>query len=319
MPYTNTNILSGKKKRAVIKTSLFCILAIYCLISATATYALTIFKLIPDTTVYGQIKTAPVGANDTLLDIARRFDLGYNQIILANPKVDPWLPKPGSNVVIPQCFILPNNCLSQGIVVNLAEMRLYYFYRQNKEHWFATGPIGIAKEGFLTQLGLYTIRTKVKHPTWVVPPSVRKEEPNLPKSIPPGPDNPLGDYILRFSRLFYGIHGTNKPWGVGRRVSHGCIRMYPEDIKALFPLVPQGTLVQVIYQPIKVGWAKDKCWIQVFPDFDKKIDNPLLYALNLISQQEDLHGPLKLQINALKTALRRHNSIPVVVAIPAKQ
>ena len=279
-------------------------------------FCLLFFKLVPSQSVYGQIKTVKVGANDTLLDIARRYDLGYNQITLANPKVDPWLPKPGTKVIIPTKFILPNNHLASGIVVNLAEMRLYYFFKRDGCFMFATGPVGIAKEGFLTKLGLYTVRCKNKNPTWYVPPSVRKDEPDLPQEVPPGPDNPLGNYILRLSRLFYGIHGTNKPWGVGRRVSHGCIRMYPEDIKALFPLVPVGTLVQIIYQPIKVGWAKNKCWIQVFPDFNHELKQPFFYALKLISDQQDIHGQLDIDLTALKKAIKAHNGIPVVVAKP---
>jgi len=298
-------------RRLSILLSLLILLLIPC-----NAFSLLFFKLIPNTSVYGQIKTVTVGDNDTLLDIARRYDLGYNQITLANPKVDPWLPKPGSKVLIPTKFILPNNHLASGIVVNLAEMRLYYFFKRHGQLMFATGPVGIAKEGFLTQLGLYTVRCKNKNPTWYVPPSVRKDEPDLPAEVPPGPDNPLGNYILRLSRLFYGIHGTNKPWGVGRRVSHGCIRMYPEDIKALFPLVPVGTLVQIIYQPIKVGWAKGRCWIQVFPDFNHTIKQPFFYALKLISDQQDIHGQLDINLTALKKAIKDQNGIPIVVAKP---
>jgi len=292
------------------------VLILWFILLPSQAFCLLFFKLVQGQSVYGKIKTVTVGANDTLLDIARRYDLGYNQIILANPKVDPWLPKPGTKIIIPTKFILPKDHLASGIVVNLSEMRLYYFFKRHGYFMFATGPVGIAKEGFLTKLGLYTVRCKNKNPTWYVPPSVREEDPNLPKEVPPGPDNPLGNYILRLSRLFYGIHGTNKPWGVGRRVSHGCIRMYPEDIKALFPLVPVGTIVQIVYQPIKVGWAQNRCWIQVFPDFNHKIKQPFFYALKLISDQQDIHGQLDIDLTALKKAIKSQNGIPVIVAKP---
>ncbi len=155
---------------------------------------------------------------------------------------------------------------------------------------------------------------KAKDPIWVVPPSVLKEDPELPPQVPPGPDNPLGKYILRFSRLSYGIHGTNRPWGVGRRVSHGCIRLYSEDIASLFPLVPVGTLVRIIYEPIKVGWAEDKCWLQVYQDYENKIDDPLAAAFSGISACEQAIGPLKMDFKEIKKAIREQTGIPVPVA-----
>ena len=229
--------------------------------------ALNVFDLEDGRTVYGATRTVKAEHTQTLLDIARDHDLGYNQIVAANPGMDPWVPSENADVLLPTVFVLPRERLPSGIVVNLAEMRLYYFKSFEKgPSRFWTCPVGVGREGYSTELSIYTVFSKAKNPIWVIPPSVLKEDPELPPQIPPGPDNPLGKYILRFSRLSYGIHGTNRPWGVGRRVSHGCIRLYSEDIASLFPMVPIGTLVRIIYEPIKVGWAEDRCWLQVYQD-----------------------------------------------------
>ncbi|MBW1965049.1 MAG: L,D-transpeptidase family protein, partial [Deltaproteobacteria bacterium] len=150
----------------------------------------------------------------TLLDIAKDNDLGYNQIVAANPGMDPWVPSEGANVIVPTVFVLPRGRLPFGIVVNLAEMRLYYFkFAKERPSRLWTCPVGVGREGYSTKLSIYTVFSKAKDPIWVVPPSVLKEDPELPPQVSPGPDNPLGKYILRFSRLSYGIHGTNRPWG----------------------------------------------------------------------------------------------------------
>jgi L,D-transpeptidase ErfK/SrfK len=242
----------------------------------SSVHAIRAFDLKKGQTVYGTLKSVKIRNGCTLLDIARDHDLGYNQIVAANPDMDPWVPPEGATALVPTMFVLPRKRLPSGIVVNLAEMRLYYF----KKGRFWTCPVGVGREGYSTKLSIYTVLSKVKDPVWVVPPSVRKEEPDLPPYVPPGPENPLGKYILRFSRLSYGIHGTNRPWGVGRRVSHGCIRLYSEDIASLFPLVPVGTLIRITYEPIKVGWAKGRCWLQVYRDYENRIKDPLAEALS---------------------------------------
>jgi L,D-transpeptidase ErfK/SrfK len=283
-------------------------------------YALNVFDLEEGRTVYGTLRTVKTGDKQTLLDIAKDHDLGYNQIVAANPGMDPWVPSEGANVTVPAVFVLPRGRLPSGIIVNLAEMRLYYF-KSAKEGRprFWTCPVGVGREGYSTELSIYTVLSKVKDPIWVVPPSVLKEDPELPPQVPPGPDNPLGKYILRFSRLSYGIHGTNRPWGVGRRVSHGCIRLYSEDIASLFPLVPVGTLVRIIYEPIKVGWAEGKCWLQVYQDYENKIDEPLATAFSGISACERAIGPLKLDLKEIKRAIREQTGIPVPAAREYKE
>ncbi|KFI23515.1 peptigoglycan-binding protein LysM [Nitrosococcus oceani] len=209
-------------------------------------------------TVVGRNLVVPAKASETLLDIARRYDVGYSEIKAANPNVDLWLPKEGSLVVVPTRYILPQ-APRKGVVINLAEMRLYYFPESPTAQPSAvvTHPIGIGREGWSTPLGRTSVISKKKNPTWVPPESIRAEHAAdgnpLPKIVPPGPDNPLGKFAMRLGMPGYLIHGTNRPWGVGMRVSHGCIRLYPEDILSLFNQVKVGTPVNIVYQPFKAG------------------------------------------------------------------
>ena len=206
----------------------------------------------------GRMGTVRASAEDTLLDIARRHDLGYNEIVAANPGVDPWLPANEAAIIVPTRFILPD-APRNGIVINLAEMRLYFYRPATPKRAAAvmTFPIGIGQEGWATPLARTQIIGKRRHPAWTVPDSIRADslaqgEP-LPRVVPAGPENPLGDYAIRLALPGYLIHGTNKPYGVGRRVSHGCIRMYPEDIAVLYATVSAGTVVRIVDQPFKVG------------------------------------------------------------------
>jgi L,D-transpeptidase ErfK/SrfK len=277
-------------------------------------WAFRCFIMSPDSTLYGTTRWVKVNENDTLLDIARDFDLGYNQIVAANPNSDPWVPSKGSLALVPLAFVLPQDRIRSGIVVNLAEMRLYYFFSEGGHDYFLTAPIGIGTEGFLTKLGTYNVKSKTPNPTWVVPASIKEAEPDLPDKVLPGPDNPLGDFIFRLSQFEYGIHGTNKPWGIGRRVSHGCIRMYPEDVSALYPIIPVGTKVQVIYEPVKIGWGEGKCWIQVFDDFDNQMDNPLPKALSGLARCDAAIGHVNVDFKALDRALKDKTGVPTEVA-----
>ena len=208
--------------------------------------------------IVGNVQVTAARNEDTLLDIARRYDLGYEEIVAANPGVDPWLPGKGTNVVLPTQFILPQQ-ERQGLVLNLASMRLFYFPKPEpgQAAEVITHPIGIGREGWRTPQGTTRITQKIEKPAWTVPESVHREHARqgdpLPDIVPPGPDNPLGEFAMRLSRPQYLIHGTNKPWGVGIRVSHGCVRLYPEDISRLFPQVPVGTQVRIINEPYVVG------------------------------------------------------------------
>ena len=221
------------------------------------------FELAPDQTAVGSLSTYATKPNDTLLDVARNFDLGYTELITANRGTDPWLPGADRQVVIPNFFLLPD-VAHEGIVINLVRQRLFYFPPDGQT--VETYPIGVGVQGWETPLGTTTIVSKKEHPTWYPPASIRATEPGLPDAFPPGPDNPMGDYALYLGWPTYAIHGTDKPFGVGRNVSHGCIRMYPEDIDRLFHEVSIGTKVTVISQEAQVAWIGDDLYLAVFPD-----------------------------------------------------
>jgi L,D-transpeptidase ErfK/SrfK len=219
------------------------------------------------TDVVGEVQFTTSRYEDTLLDIARRYDLGYDEIVAANPGVDPWLPGEGTRIVLPTQFVLPGGG-REGVVLNLASKRLFYYPRPEPgaPAEVITHPVGIGRKGWLTPQGTMQITQKLVNPAWTVPESVRQEHAELgdplPKIVPPGPDNPLGDFAMRLSLPSYLIHGTNQPYGVGLRVSHGCVRLYPEDIASLFPRVPVGTQVRIINEPYLAGWRDGRLYLE---------------------------------------------------------
>ena len=220
--------------------------------------------------VVGHLQGAVASAEDTLLDIGRRYNVGYEELKLANPGVDPWIPGDGTLIVIPSRYILPD-APRTGIVLNLAEMRLYYYPdpEDAPRRRVITHPVSIGQVGWSTPLGNTKIISKVENPAWYPPASIRAEaeangEP-LPEMVPPGPDNPLGTHALAFEKPGYLIHGTNKPYGLGMRVSHGCVRMYPEDIITLYDSVSVGTPVHVVNQPVKTGWRDGVLYVEAHP------------------------------------------------------
>jgi L,D-transpeptidase ErfK/SrfK len=201
--------------------------------------------------------------------------------MLANPGIDPWVPPPGKKIFVPGQILIPQEFINfKGIVINLPEMRLYYF----KGNRVFTAPVGIGAEGKLPPSGTYTIVKKKKDPFWYPPPSIREEEPDLPKVVPPGPDNPMGKYALYLSRGLFAIHGTNKIFSIGRRSTHGCIRLYPEDIKTLFYTVPLHTPVWITYQPYKLAIEKGKIYLQCYPDIEHRIKDPLVYIIKRLEE-----------------------------------
>jgi L,D-transpeptidase ErfK/SrfK len=229
------------------------------------------FPFDPQTTgVVGEVQVTQSRHEDTLADIARRFNLGYDEIRRANPGVDPWLPGEGTRIVLPTQFVLPK-APSDGIVVNLAALRMFYFPKAAKgePRQVLTFPIGIGKVGWATPEGTTKIASKRKDPWWTPPASVRKEHAAngdpLPARVPPGPDNPLGAYAMNLAWPSLLIHSTNKPPGVGMRASHGCIRMYPEDIGSIFDGIPVGTRVTVVNQPLLYRWQGDSLYVQSYP------------------------------------------------------
>jgi len=215
--------------------------------------------------IIGRQQVIAATHEDTLIELARSHDLGYVELAAANPDIDPWLPGEGTEVVLPTAHLLPPG-EQEGIVINLAEQRLYYFDDPGGPVSF---PIGVGREGADTPLGTTKVVRKREDPTWHPPASARREDPSLPRSVPPGPENPLGDRALYLGWPAYLVHGTNEPYGIGRRVSRGCIRLYPEDIRALYPMVAKGTAVRVIDEPVKIQEVQGALYLEAHPSLEQ--------------------------------------------------
>ncbi len=205
-----------------------------------------------------------VGPKETLLDIVRSYDLGYNEIIDLYPHYDPWLPPAGQSLALPTEHLVPDGPRGD-IVINIAELRMYRYVKSNgRQDTIITYPVGIGAEDSPTPTGNFTIDSKERNPTWFIPPSLRSKY--KVSSVPPGPDNPLGKYWLGLKGTKLGIHGSDTPWSIGRMVTHGCIRMYPEDIEPFFSVIKPGTKVHLIYQPVKMAYVSNRLFIEVHRD-----------------------------------------------------
>lgn len=270
-------------------------------------------------TVVGALATYVVEEGDTLLDVGRHFDLGYNEMISANPDVDPWLPPVGEVLVIPTEYVLPESSY-QGLVVNIPEMRLYYFHggspRGLSGMAVITYPVGLGRDDWRTPQGSFKVRGKTENPTWVIPESIRAEHirdrGDARTFIAGGdPDNPLGTYRLELTLPLYALHGSNMPWGVGMQVSHGCIRLYNEDITALFRQVRVGTPGEFLYQPVKLGVRDGELYIEVHPD---------IYNLksSLADEAERLLGRRgwtgRVDRERLRKAIEEQSGLPVMIS-----
>jgi len=220
--------------------------------------------------VIGAMSTITARQEDTLVDIARRHGLGYEDIVRANPDVNVWVPGEGTEVILPTQYVLPSGS-RRGVILNLAEYRLYYFpeTKAGETAYVMTYPISIGRMDWETPLGRTQIISKVRNPSWYVPQSVLDEHAAdgdpLPRIVPPGPDNPLGKFAMRLGLPGYLIHGTNRPAGVGMRVTHGCVRMFPEDIEYLFTKVDVKTAVRIVNEPVKMGWNGDQLVMEAHP------------------------------------------------------
>lgn len=257
---------------------------------------------------------------DTLPDIARRFDLGYVEIRTANPNIDPWLPGAGKWLHLPTQHIVPL-VPRRGIVINLPELRLYYFLSENQ---ILTFPLGIGKESYETPLGSTVVKRKRIHPTWTPTASEHAENPNLPAVVPPGPDNPMGELALYLGWPGYAIHGTNKPYSIGRRDSHGCIRLYPQDIDALFSAVPVGTPVTVVNQPVKAGWSNGELYMEVHPyesdadaiETEGRAATPLTIDADEIVSTAAGDAATRVDWDRVERAKRERTGMPVRITLP---
>ena len=227
----------------------------------------------PGSNVVGEVQVITAKYEDTFVRLARRYNLGFEELKQANPGVDPWLPGEGTEIVLPTQFVLPG-ATRRGVVINLPEMRLYY-YPANSPGRVITHPVSVGRMEWQTPLGRSEIIAKTEKPAWYPPESIRREHaedgrPPLPRVVPPGPENPLGDHAMRLSIPGYLIHGTNKPSGLGMRVTHGCIRMFPEDIEGLFGTVPIGTPVHIVDQPYKLAWSDRGVYLEAHPPLEEE-------------------------------------------------
>ena len=266
--------------------------------------------------VVGRMQRHRIVAKETLLDVARDAGLGFNEVQDANRGVDEWIPPAGLDVAVPTQWIVPRSGY-RGLVINIPEMRLYLFPPQTKPGTVVTvrtWAIGIGTDATPSPVGEFHIASKDKHPTWYVPDSIYRTM-DAPKrhTVPPGPDNPLGDYRIRLSKGLYSIHGTDIPWSVGRLTTHGCIRLYPEDISELFRLVHAGTVGELIYEPIKFGESNGRVYVEVHDDLYRRIPNLQREALRLARE-----AGLTKRIDAdlVRRAAAEKRGIPVDVTRP---
>ena len=270
----------------------------------------------------GSTRAETVRDEQTLLDIAREQGIGQEEILNANPGVDRWLPTPGTEVIIPGRRLLPD-APRKGIVINLPEYRLYYYpepAKKNGRREVITVPISVGRMDWKTPLGLTQITGKQKNPSWTPPASIRAEHEAdgdiLPRVVPPGPDNPLGAYALRLGIPGYLIHGTDKEFGVGMRVTHGCMRLLPEHIDALFQIAPVGTPVRLMNQPIKLGWGPQGLYLEVHPPLeedDRPIEFLIAETFDQIRMKLAARPDLALDEAAAKVALIEKSGLAVPI------
>ena len=267
----------------------------------------------------GEINQTTSVHADTLSDLARSFEQGYSEMKLANPSVDPWLPGEGTEIIIPSLYILPH-AKKDGIIVNVSEMRMYYFPQGKNSAFVKTFPISIGRIAWSTPEGEMKIIAKALNPTWYPPESIREEHADagdiLPRIVPAGPENPLGSHAIKLSADGYLIHGTNRPYGIGMRVTHGCIRMYPKDVEEVFNTAPIGTRVEIVNQPYKVGVIDKKVYLEVHPilEEDKRNFSDVYRIVTaLVLDRTKGMGSLQINLTALWSVVERKDGVPSLI------
>lgn len=282
-----------------------------------------VYLLHPDAgDLVGRVETIRIDNEETLADVARLHNVGHEEIRMANPTVEFWLPAAGTEVILPKHHILPR-ARREGIILNVPEMRLYYFPRActaDTDCMVVTHPVSIGRMDWQTPLGTTRVTSKVTNPTWRPPQSIRREAAEqghfLPAVVPAGPDNPMGAYALHLDLPGYRIHGTNRPYGVGMRATHGCVRMYPEDIEVLYNEVPIGTAVQIVSQPVKFGWVGDTLFMEAHPPLEEDTEGNAHLKDIALDQLEAiaLERPFTLDGREFQRALNELRGIPVVIS-----
>jgi len=272
--------------------------------------------------VVGEPQVVFARDQDTLSDLAREYGLGYDEIVAANPEVDPWLPGENTPILLPTQYVLPN-VPKEGVVLNIATKRLFYFpeVADGEQQEVLTYPIGIGRVGWETPLGSTSVVSKAKDPQWWVPASVRREHAEmgdpLPAVVPPGPDNPLGTRVLKLDMPGYLIHGTNQPYGVGMRVSHGCVRLYPENIELLYAFVSVGEPVMIINEPYQIGQQDGVLYFEAHAPLDDDVVSPAERLQALLDEQVDMSGrPLNDHLqNHIRSLAELPSGLPVSIVM----
>lgn len=272
--------------------------------------------------VIGEIVLTTTIRTDTIADIARTYSQGYREMRMANPNVDPWLTGEDTEVVIPSQYVLPA-APREGIVINVPEMRLYHYQRARKGERpaVATYPISIGRQDWSTPHGATRVVSKVKNPSWTPPASIRREHAAegdmLPAVVPPGPENPLGAYALRLGIQGYLIHGTDKPYGIGMRVTHGCMRLYPQDIERIYQSVPVGTTVRLVNEPFKIGIAANQVYLEVHPPLEEdaaKFKDRFSLVASILAKRAQTFD-MRIDWKAMRAAVYRADGVPHRIGI----
>ncbi len=275
----------------------------------------------PGEDIVGEIQVIKAKYEDTFADIGKANDLGYLEMVAANPGVDPWLPGEGTDIALPTRFILPPGP-REGIVINLAEYRMYFFPKgQNVVH---TYPLGIGREGWNSPIATTTIVGKTPNPAWYPPKSIREEHAAegdpLPMVVPAGPDNPLGPFKFNLGTTGYLIHGSNKKFGIGMRVSHGCFRMLNNNVLELAKMAPVGTTVRIINEPYKFGVSQNKVYLEAHAPLDdsgvQSIVDKHTTVINSLLKHDNLATGFQLDWEVVRDVVAGEDGIPVEIAIP---
>lgn len=277
----------------------------------------------PGEDIVGQVQVIKAKYEDTFADLGTTYDLGYSEMVSANPGVDAWLPGAGTQIVLPTRFILPAGP-REGIVINLAEYRLYYFPKGRDVVY--TYPLGIGREGWGSPISRTSIVGKVPNPTWTPPASVKAEHAAsgdpLPNVVPAGPDNPLGPFKFVLGLPGYLIHGSNKNFGIGTRTSHGCFRMYNNNVMELAGMVPVGTPVRIINDAYKFGMSGGKVYLEAHTPLDDKGDPSVVdkhtVVINALLQRQELAKNLQINWDVVRDVIAAEEGVPVEIAVPGE-
>jgi L,D-transpeptidase ErfK/SrfK len=309
--------MTGRRSRSARSAALLLALAAAACGTPAPRYILEAPPPSPD--LVGRLEFHVARSDDTLIDLAPALEVGYVELLAANPGVDPWLPKGGTRLTLPRARLLPSGP-REGIVVNLGDLHLYHFEKGRPPRVY---PIGIAKDGYATPIGVTAVKSKRENPTWIPGPSARAD--GHPARVEPGPDNPLGEYALYLGWPTYLIHGTNEPRGVGRHSSRGCIRLYPEHIAELYARVAPGTPVRVVNEPLKLGRIGGDLFIEVNPDAEASLRLDETGELPAAALPADLRARVtraagkdaqRIDWPRVEGAARRRTGVPIPALLP---